>query len=87
MFKLRNVDPADETHARIARAAAVALFVVGITALIVLPQGSDSPALPSTIGEASPVFLHAPATDPSLPSAESVFSPSSRDDEPTTPTF
>jgi hypothetical protein len=87
MTKPLNIDPAAQTHARIARATIAAVFVAGLTALIVVPQGGESPSLPGSIGETSAVFLHAPAADPSLPSAEAAFASRPAVDEPSSPTF
>ena len=72
------------THrlARFGRAVAASIAVMGFAALIAVRAGPElAPA------SAHPAFLHAPAAESTVPSAEHVFASRPTTEEATSPTF
>jgi hypothetical protein len=70
--------------ARLARTVVASLFVAGAAAVLVLRPMPD----PSQVADsAPPAFLHTPAADLTVPSAEQVFASQARGEEEPLPTF
>jgi hypothetical protein len=78
--------PATSPTARLARVAAATAVVCGLAALVALESDRGDAPLPAA-ATVDPVFLRAPAIDPSLPAAERVFASQPAGDDVAPPTF
>lgn len=70
--------------ARLARTVVASLFVAGAVAVLVL---RPMPEAVRVTDSATPAFLHTPAADPTVPSAEQVFVSDTKVEEEPSPTF
>jgi hypothetical protein len=88
MQSTNPVDRNPQSRVPLAGAVVASVCVLGFAALLAFRPGIEStPVVSHPAAFESPVSLHAPAADPSVPPAEQVFASSAKADEEPSPTF